>query len=114
MTDPSIYDYNIWINNVYQGRSAQASANIKNAFGVLEERFHTGNLSSLKQEISLCSAPRNMSDFTSFSNLLRTIVWVSAEFNYAAPRPGRSPVALPMERIINIALTQKDPIQIFN
>ncbi|KAF8856114.1 hypothetical protein BDZ45DRAFT_745833 [Acephala macrosclerotiorum] len=114
MTYPSIYDYNIWVNNVYRDRSAQASANIKNAFGVLEERFWTGNLSSLKEEISLCAAPRNMSDFTAFSSLIRTIIWVSAEFNYAAPRPGRSPVALPMERIVDIALTQKGTSQNLN
>ncbi len=47
-------------------------------------------------------------------SFLQNLYSDSAELNYAALRPERAPVALPLDKIINIALTQKDPIQLLD
>ena len=36
----------------------------------------------------------------------------AVEFNYPVAHPGRSPVALPLETVLKIALTEPDPIQV--
>ncbi|KAK5241288.1 hypothetical protein LTS06_012156, partial [Exophiala xenobiotica] len=51
------WNWNIWLNNVYQDRSALASSRIKNAIRTLEQRFESGNLTSLKDELGLCYIP---------------------------------------------------------
>ena len=113
-TDLNNFNWAIWVNNVYQDRSLEASTNIKNAIAVLEERFQSGNVSSLKGELGLCSSPRNSSDFSVVFSWVRTVLILAPEFNYATLRPGRAPAAFTLDKVVNIALTQKDPIQLLN
>jgi pimeloyl-ACP methyl ester carboxylesterase len=112
-SDPYRYNWNIWLNNVYQDRSALASSKIKNAFKALEKRFSSENISTLKEELGLCSAPAK-SDYTTLRLLIYSVYSISAELNYAAIRPGRSTTVLPLKKVINIAIRQDDPIQILN
>ncbi|KIV87629.1 hypothetical protein PV11_03161 [Exophiala sideris] len=108
------YNWNIWLNNVYQDRSAEASSKIKNAVSVLEQRITSGtNLTSLKSELGLCDVPTK-TDFPLIQVWIQNILNYAAEFNYATLRPGRGSAALPLELVVNITQTQIDPIQILN
>lgn len=102
------------MNNVYQDKSYKASRNIKNAFDNLGERFALNNTSSLKEELGLCTAPTTATDLTLLYALIVSVFSNAAEFNYATLRPGRSSAVYPLDKVVNIALTQKDPIQILN
>ena len=112
-SDPYRYNWNIWLNNVYQDRSVLACSKIKNAFLVLKQRFASGNLSSLKQELGLCSIPTD-DQFIQLSFWMQNVYSNAAELNYAALRPGRAPTTLAFDKVIDIALKQDDPIQILN
>jgi pimeloyl-ACP methyl ester carboxylesterase len=112
-SDPYRYNWNIWLNNVYQDRSVLGSSKIKTAFLVLKQRFATGNLSSLKQELGLCSIPTD-DQFIQLSFWMQNVYSNAAELNYAALRPGRAPTTLAFDKVIDIALKQDDPIQILN
>ncbi|KAK7906123.1 hypothetical protein LTR67_000849 [Exophiala xenobiotica] len=108
------WNWNIWLNNVYQDRSALASSRIKNAIKTLEQRIKSGNLTSLKDELGLCYVPKR-NEFTSINSWLQTSLSQAAEFNYATKRPGRSSIALPLEVIVNTTTQpQIEPMQIIN
>ena len=69
----------------------------------------------MKEELGLCYEPKaSVTDSAQMFSFLQNLYSDSAELNYAALRPGRAPVALPLDKIINIALTQKDDIQLLN
>ncbi|OAP64033.1 hypothetical protein AYL99_00005 [Fonsecaea erecta] len=111
---PGWYNWNIWLNNVYYDQSAEGASKLKNAIRTLEQRWTSGtNLSSLKNELGLCYKP-NIDEFGAFNNLIQNVMSNNAEFNYATVRDGRSAIAWPLEKVINITLTQDDPIQIIN
>ena len=107
----------IWLNNVYQDRSAQASGNIKKAFDTLEARLQDNKTAvALEKELGLCYPPTadNLTDSTLLKSWLTSLYSNVAEFNYAANRPGRGAGSNTLDRAIKIALEQKDPIQILN
>ncbi|KAJ9610426.1 hypothetical protein H2200_005203 [Cladophialophora chaetospira] len=108
------YTWNIWLNNVYQDASAEGSSKLKNAIQTLEQRVTSGtNLSSLQHELNLCDEPKT-TDFVAINNWFQNVLSSAAELNYPIARPGRSPVAHPLNKVMTIALTEKDPIQIIN
>ncbi|KAE8446449.1 hypothetical protein EG329_011912 [Mollisiaceae sp. DMI_Dod_QoI] len=113
-TDLDRFNWGIWLNNVYQDRSYKASQNIQNAFTALAERFVTNNTAGLKKELGLCTEPQNETDLPQITSPIVTVFSDIAELNYAIVRPGRSSAAKPLDKVIDIALTEKDPIQILN
>jgi hypothetical protein len=114
LTDEDRFNWGIWMNNVYQDKSYKASQNIKNALDNLGERFATNNTSGLKEELGLCIAPTIATDLKLLYRLIVNVYSNAAEFNYATLRTGRSSAVYPLDKVVNIALTQKDPIQILN
>ncbi|KUJ08199.1 uncharacterized protein LY89DRAFT_337845 [Mollisia scopiformis] len=113
-TDTDRFNWGIWLNNVYQDKSYKASQNIKNAFAALADRFATNNTDGLREELSLCTQPTSLYDLSLINAIISNIYSDSAEFNYPISRPGRSSIAAPLEKVIDFALTQNDPIQILN
>jgi hypothetical protein len=71
------------------------------------------NLTGLKNELGLCQVPKS-TEFSSFNVILQEVLAGAAEFNYATTRGGRGPVSYPLDKVINIALEESDPIQIVN
>lgn len=43
---------------------------------------------------------------------LREVFSFAAEFNYPKAQPGRSPIDLPLDSFVSIAIEESDPIQI--
>jgi len=110
-SDPNIYNFNIWVNNVYQGQTFEASKKIENALTLFLGRFKTNaTAAALKEELALCQSP-STNDVALVYNLLQILYQNVALFNYASSRPGRSSVALPLDKIIKITLTEQDPIK---
>jgi hypothetical protein len=65
--------------------------------------------------LGLCDEPKkSATDLAAIESWLQSVYSNAAEFNYAALGPGRSSASLPLDKVVNIALTQTDPIQIFN
>ncbi|KAI6086506.1 serine carboxypeptidase S28-domain-containing protein [Hypoxylon rubiginosum] len=115
-SDPDTYNWWRWVNRVYLERSQEASSKIQNAFQVLQKRLASPDIASLKGELNLCSTP-SLNDTVSNARLPVTIANIfslAAEFNYPIAQPGRSPIAYPLDRVINITLEENDPIQILN
>lgn len=115
-TDPNIYNWWAWINRVYLDRSAEASAKIKHAFKVLKNRLESTNVGSLKHELGLCSTPstNDTAPLGRIRTLITSVFGQAAEFNYRVSKPGRAPVANPLDEVIKIVLDETDPIQILN
>ncbi|KAI0882945.1 peptidase S28 [Annulohypoxylon maeteangense] len=117
-SNPETYNWWRWVNRVYLDRSKEAADRIQNAFTVLQKRLQTiddGGV-SLKAELNLCSAP---SPNDTIGNLqlvldLTNVFSFAAELNYPTVQLGRSPVANPLDKIINIVLTETDPVQILS
>ncbi|KAI1134031.1 peptidase S28 [Hypoxylon sp. FL0543] len=115
-SDPDTYNWWRWVNRVYLDRSKEASDKIKNAFNVLQKRLVSLGVANLKQELNLCSTP-SANDTVGNMQLVIAMTNVysfATELNYPTVKPGRSPVANPLDKIINITLEETDPIQVLN
>jgi len=67
----------------------------------------------LQRDLGLCEPP-TADTFPGLELWLAQVFSFAVEFNYPVAHPGRSPVAVPLEKVVNIALTEPDPIQILN
>ncbi|KAI1205261.1 peptidase S28 [Annulohypoxylon truncatum] len=117
-SDPDTYNWWRWVNQIYLDRSKEAADKIQNAFTVLQKRLQTiddGGV-SLEEELILCSAPSSNDSVGNFLLVLdlTTVFSFAAEINYPTVQLGRNPVADPLDKIINIVLTETDPVQILS
>lgn len=72
------------------------------------------NTAGLKEELGLCTAPTNATDFFVLGNWLQQVFSFATELNYPVAQPGRSPVDYPLFAFVNATLEQTDPIQVLN
>ncbi|KAF2732728.1 hypothetical protein EJ04DRAFT_565719 [Polyplosphaeria fusca] len=113
-SDPESYNWYNWLNRLYLDHSLEASLKIKDAFSVLLERLVTNDTSTLQQELDLCTpvAPGNMTQAALLEVLLGQVFSMAPEFNYPYANPGRTPIATPFFKILDIALNQSDPMKL--
>ena len=72
-----------------------------------------GNATSLQSQLGLCTEPSSPTDKANLINLLQIPFNSAAEFQYPYANPGRTPIANPLDRIIQTVLATKDhPIQL--
>ncbi|KAI1453136.1 peptidase S28 [Annulohypoxylon moriforme] len=117
-SDPNTYNWWRWINRIYLDRSKVAADKIQNAFAVLQRRLQMiddGGV-GLKKELNLCSTPSSNDTVGNFQLILdlTNVFSFAAELNYPTVQLGRNPVANPLDKIIDIVLTETDPVQILS
>ncbi|KAI0380613.1 peptidase S28 [Hypomontagnella monticulosa] len=115
-SDPDTYNWWKWVNRVYLDRSKEAADKIQHAFETLQNRFTSGDVAGLKEELSLCSTPSS-NDTLGDALILNSLVNIfsfAVEFNYPVAKFGRGPIANPFEQFINMTLEESDPIQVLN
>lgn len=104
-------DYNKWTNNLYQQESYQAWENIRDAYTAMQTTITDGDLSKLQASFSTCDAVTNETAPLVVS-LVGAIHGLVAQYNTHFLR--NNPVADPFSKIVEIALSEPDPLQILN
>ncbi|CAI6334096.1 unnamed protein product [Periconia digitata] len=110
--DPTVYNWNNWVNRVYQDRSIVAARKIQKGFAELVGLVKTNDFPTLQSKLGLCSPPTNQTA-PLIPMLLSTIFGFVAEFNYHKARPVSS-LIYPLDQAIRIAETEPDHLQVLN
>ncbi|ETN42210.1 uncharacterized protein HMPREF1541_04151 [Cyphellophora europaea CBS 101466] len=105
------YDYNNWLNNVYQQESFEAWSNIRTAYDALKDRVESGDFSTLQTDFNTCDTPT-----AETAPLLYyyggSIHGLAAQYNKKAV--GVNPTPFPLQTALDIAVSEPDPIQLLN
>ncbi|XXH02210.1 hypothetical protein Hte_008578 [Hypoxylon texense] len=115
-SDPDTYNWWRWVNRIYLDQSKDASYKIQNAFQVLQERLASTDIASLEGELGLCSTPSlndTIGNILLVSILTNTFSFAT-ELNYPTIQPGRNPISNSLNKFIDVALEEQDPIQVLN
>ena len=101
---------NAWVSNLYQRESFEAWVKIKNAYTTLIAQIASGNISTLQTDFGLCHPPDNET-VTYLPQVPSFVHQLGAQYNL--PYVGtNNPIASPFETVINITLSESDPIQL--
>ncbi|KAI1130432.1 peptidase S28 [Nemania abortiva] len=114
--EPDQFLWRSYGSQAYMDRSKEASTKIKDALNYIQSVIESGNTTTLQQELQLCTAPpkNSLLSIITIQQLYVAGFSGAVEFNYASARPGRTYIARPFDRVIDIALKAETPTQLLN
>ncbi|KAF2739641.1 hypothetical protein EJ04DRAFT_572801 [Polyplosphaeria fusca] len=92
-----------YVSNVYEDLSWEIAQSINQSWTVMEEMITKGNGTGVQDELNLCTAPSNATDFFSLQNVLSTGLQRLSQFNYPQAQASSTNVSLPLNHLIKHA-----------
>ncbi|KAL7893940.1 serine carboxypeptidase S28 domain-containing protein [Trichoderma sp. SZMC 28014] len=111
--NPRRYDWFNWVAQVYWDLSAAAATKMRNAFTLLAQRFETlSEVESIAKDLNLCTVPKTTSDLQLLMGVITSNAQEIPLLSYSSP--DANPYGATPEKMVNISLSAKKPIDIVN
>ncbi|KAK4071672.1 uncharacterized protein Triagg1_5910 [Trichoderma aggressivum f. europaeum] len=111
--NPRRYDWFNWVNQVYWDLSAAAATKMRDAFTLLAKRFQNlGEVQDIAKDLNLCTVPKTAADLQLVMGVITTNAELIPLLSYSSP--DANPFGATPEKLVNISLSAKNPIDIVN
>ncbi|OTA06115.1 hypothetical protein A9Z42_0068560 [Trichoderma parareesei] len=111
--NPRRYDWFNWVNQVYWDLSAAAASKMRDAFTLLAQRFENlGEVEDIAKDLNLCSVPKTAADLRLVMGVIATNAELIPLLSYSSP--DANPYGATPQKLVNITLSAKEPIDIVN
>ncbi|KAL6887422.1 serine carboxypeptidase S28 domain-containing protein [Trichoderma longibrachiatum] len=107
------YDWFNWVNQVYWDLSAAAASKMRDAFTLLAKRFENlGEVEDIAKDLNLCTVPKTAAGLQLVMGVIATNAELIPLLSFSSP--DANPYGATPQKLVNITLSAKRPIDIVN